>query len=166
MKATRRGAGPLILTVMVGLTSVACHDAAPIATLDPEPSSVVVRLVLAEGERGSPAIVRAVATAGTGLEPPSAFIARLTLPVGIDSIVDVSSGSGVLRAVHRDGQEVRIAAASTAGMEELFALAVHASPAAQVDGVRLVIDELVDRGGNDLRRVLRLSAHPIRGPRR
>jgi len=149
--------GALFMSAVSG-----CHDAMPTVGHAPEPSSAVVRLVVEDTPAGSRFVLRAKVVVGAGLDLPSAFVVRILLPAGVDStFADVSASNGVLRVMNLVHPELRIAGASAAGIEELFAVEVGAAARDVLADAQLVIDELGDRSGNDLRRALRTMASPV-----
>ena len=127
----------------------------------PSASSVVAFLELEETAISTQFVLRGRVRVGTGLGLPAAFVARVVLPSGVDAGPDVSSDESVLRAVNVVDDEVRIAGASASGIEELFSISLRSSSRELIERTRLVIDELADHRGNDLRAILRTATRPF-----
>jgi hypothetical protein len=145
---------------------VGCHDADALLSPSPSPSSAFAFLEIEETMVSTEFVLRARVRVGEGLNLPSAFVARVILPVGVDSARDVSRIASVMRASNVVDGDVKMAGAAASGIDELFAIMVRATSRESIDGTRLVIDELTDLKGNDLRVVLRTASRLLDARRR
>ena len=151
----------LCLVFSMALMQQACQDSSVLVSPTPSPSSAVAFLELEETGISTQFILRGRVRVGKGLSLPAAFVARVVLPPGVDAGPDVGSVGSMLRAVTVVDQEVRIAGASPSGIEELFSISLRSTSRELIESTRLVIDELTDQRGNDLRVILRTASRPL-----
>jgi hypothetical protein len=130
----------------------------------PAPRQLIVQLTVEPTESAAEFIVRGVARVGAGMEAPAAFRATVHLPAGVVVVGDEPGDAKMVTAMNVVGDAVRLAGATPEGdgSTELFALRVKAASVDLLDGATIVVHELANARGWDLRTALRVAARPAR----